>query len=225
MTRRVRRFPVPPGGNAMRQWPRIFGRWRPVKNVVVITIGRWLPWAGLKNWLYRHFLGMRIGDGATIGFMAMVDIFAPELISIGEDAVVGYNATILCHEFLVDEYRLGPVEIGRGVLIGANCTILPGVRIGDGAVVGAHSLVSRDVPPGAVVGGVPARPLRLSPAPGSGGGSPGSAGVARDDQRDAPLVRGAGDGLSPAPGGGPGTQPRRRLLSRRARWLRGSGQC
>jgi acetyltransferase-like isoleucine patch superfamily enzyme len=51
------------------------------------------------------------------------------------------------------------VVIGRDVVIGANCTILPGVVIGDGATVSAHSLVNHDVAPGSVVGGVPARPL------------------------------------------------------------------
>jgi acetyltransferase-like isoleucine patch superfamily enzyme len=51
------------------------------------------------------------------------------------------------------------VVIGRDVVIGASCTILPGVVIGDGAVVSAHSLVNRDVAAGSFVGGVPARPL------------------------------------------------------------------
>ncbi len=186
MSRRVRRFPVAPGVNAMRLWPRIFGRWRPVWNVAVITLGRWLPWPEVKNTLYRRCLGMSIGRGATIGFMAMVDIFAPELIRVGENAVIGYNATILCHEFLVGEYRLGPVEIGRDALVGANATILPGVRIGEGAVVGAGALVTRDVPAGAVVGGVPARPLRRAhrQAGGTSGACP------------------AGEGGPPAAGGG-----------------------
>ena len=89
-----------------------------------------------------------------------MDIFFPERISIGDRSIVGYNTVILTHEFLIGEWRVGPVEIGRDVMIGANCTILPGVTVGDGAVVAAHSLVNRDVPPGAFVGGVPARPLR-----------------------------------------------------------------
>jgi acetyltransferase-like isoleucine patch superfamily enzyme len=50
------------------------------------------------------------------------------------------------------------VWIGRGV------TVLPGVHIGDGAVIGANSVVNRDVAAGAVVGGVPARPLRQKAA-------------------------------------------------------------
>ncbi len=158
--RRVEVHSVPPGRNSMHYWPEVFGFWRPVWNTAVITLGRWIPVIEAKNALYRRALGMQIGRGASIGFMVMVDLFVPNLIRIGENTLIGYNTTILCHEFLIDEYRVGPVEIGRDVMIGANCTILPGVRIGDGAVVSAHSLVNRDVPPGAVVGGVPARPLR-----------------------------------------------------------------
>ncbi|MGU5075194.1 type B chloramphenicol O-acetyltransferase, partial [Escherichia coli] len=62
----------------------------------------------------------------------------------------------------IDEYRLGDVVIGSNVMIGANSTILPGVTIGDGAVVCAASLVHRDVPPGAFVGGNPAQIIRKS---------------------------------------------------------------
>lgn len=130
-------------------------------NFVVISLCRYLPWLGLKNWLYRHLLGMSIGRNASVGLMAMLDVFFPQLISIGENTIIGYNATILTHEFLVREYRKGRVEIGREVVIGNNTTILPGVSIGDGAMVGACSLVNKDIPAGALAGGVPARIIRL----------------------------------------------------------------
>jgi acetyltransferase-like isoleucine patch superfamily enzyme len=71
--------------------------------------------------------------------------------------VIGYNTTILAHEYLIKEYRLGPVEIGSEVMIGANSTILPGISIGDGAIVSAGTLVHKDVPAGAFVGGNPMR--------------------------------------------------------------------
>jgi acetyltransferase-like isoleucine patch superfamily enzyme len=57
-----------------------------------------------------------------------------------------------------------PVVIGRGVWIGRGAAVLAGVRIGDGAVVAANAVVTHDVPAGAVVGGVPARPLKLREA-------------------------------------------------------------
>lgn len=65
---------------------------------------------------------------------------------------------------LVDKKRYSPFErdcvIGNDVWIGCNATILRGVTIGDGAVIGANSLVNKDVPPYAIVGGTPARVLK-----------------------------------------------------------------
>jgi acetyltransferase-like isoleucine patch superfamily enzyme len=103
---------------------------------------------------------MKVGRDVSIGLMAMFDVFFPRLISIGDNSIIGYNATVLTHEFLIEEYCKGPVEIGSNVLIGSNVTILPGVCIGDGAVVGAGSLVNRDIPPGALAAGVPARIIK-----------------------------------------------------------------
>jgi len=90
----------------------------------------------------------------------MFDIFYPEKIKIGSNVVIGYNSTILCHEFLRNEYRIGNVIIEDDVMVGANTTILPGVTIGKGAVVSACSLVNKDIPPYTFVGGVPARVIK-----------------------------------------------------------------
>lgn len=114
----------------------------------------------LKNWLYRTFLGMKIGEKTALAFMVMPDIMFPEKIKIGRNSIIGYNTTILAHEYLIDEYRLGPVVIGDEVMIGANSTILPGVVIGDRAVVAAGTVVHKDVPAGAFVAGNPMRVIR-----------------------------------------------------------------
>ena len=158
--RRIEKFPSPGPKNSMRYSFRIVSLPRVAYHLLVITLCRFLPFFELKNYLYRSLLGMKIGRDVSIGLMAMSDVFFPHLISIGDNSIIGYNATILTHEFLVKEYRKGPVEIGAGVLIGSNVTILPGVRIGDGAVVGAGSLVNRDIPPGALAAGVPARIIK-----------------------------------------------------------------
>ncbi|NAP00017.1 acetyltransferase [Halomonas sp. MG34] len=126
-----------------------------VKNFVVIQIARYTPFLGMKNWLYRNILKMKIGKQTAFALMVMPDIMFPEKITIGTNSVIGYNTTILAHEYLIKEYRIGEVEIGSNVLIGANTTILPGVTIGDGAVVSAATLVHKDVPEGAFVGGNP----------------------------------------------------------------------
>lgn len=116
------------------------------KNFIVIESGRICPSVKLKRYLYRMFLGMKIGNKTSIAYKAMPDLMFPERITIGENSVIGYNATLLTHEYLIDEYRIGNIEIGSNVLIGANALILPGVTIGDNAIIGAMTLVSKDVP-------------------------------------------------------------------------------
>ncbi len=98
---------------------------------------------------------MKVGDCTSFAFKVTPDLMFPELISVGNNSIIGYNTTILAHEYLINEYRLGEVIIGNNVLVGANTTILPGVTIGDGAKVSAATLVNKDVPAGAFVGGNP----------------------------------------------------------------------
>ncbi|MEC2197411.1 heptaprenylglyceryl phosphate O-acetyltransferase [Bacillus subtilis] len=126
-----------------------------VKNFIVIQIARYTPFIGMKNCLYRTFLRMKVGKQTSFALMVMPDIMFPEKISVGTNTIIGYNTTILTHEYLIHEYRIGKVLIGDEVMIGANTTILPGVKIGDGAVVSAGTLVHKDVPDGAFVGGNP----------------------------------------------------------------------
>ncbi|SDM19636.1 acyltransferase [Sediminibacillus halophilus] len=128
-----------------------------VKNFAIIQIARYTPFLSVKNWLYRTFLRMKVGDQTAFALMVMLDIMFPEKISVGKNTVIGYNTTILAHEYLIREYRLGEVVIGENVMIGANTTVLPGVTIGDGAIVSAGTLVHKDVDAGTFVGGNPMR--------------------------------------------------------------------
>jgi acetyltransferase-like isoleucine patch superfamily enzyme len=108
-------------------------------------------------------MGVKIGEKVSMALEATVDVVYPELIEIGDNSIVGYRATILAHEYLIDRMRTGPVIIGKNVLIGANTTILAGVSIGDNAIVGAGSMVTCDVPAGKFVAGVPARVINRDP--------------------------------------------------------------
>ena len=100
---------------------------------------------------------MSVGDGVSWGLESTPDVFWPELLTVKAHAIIGYDATLLCHEFLQDEYRTGEVVIGERAMIGAGAIVLPGVEVGADARVAANSLVTRDVPAGATVAGVPAR--------------------------------------------------------------------
>ena len=146
-------------GNSMRLWWRIRNPLRTTFNFKLIYIARFFPSTRVKNFLYRT-CGAKIGKGATFGLGAMMDIFYPELISVGEETLIGYNTVILAHELLQGEYRTGRVEIGKRVMIGANCTVLPGIKIGDGASVSSMTLVNCDIPAGQMWGGIPAKRLK-----------------------------------------------------------------
>ena len=145
------------GSNSLWQIYKTVSFWKVMKCFIVIQIGRITPFLSWKNWLYRTFLGMEIGHKSALALMVMPDTMFPERISVGNNTVIGFNTTILAHEYLIEEYRLGDVKIGSNVMIGANSTILPGVEIGDGAIVSAATLVHKDVPAGAMAGGNPMR--------------------------------------------------------------------
>ncbi len=86
-------------------------------------------------------------------------------ITIGDDCLIGHNCTICTVNHSKDPDRradmtCSPVNIGNKVWIGANVTILPGVSIGDRAIIAAGSVVTKNVSPGTVVAGVPAKTIK-----------------------------------------------------------------
>lgn len=157
--RKTTRYSVE-GANSLWQLYKTVSFWKVFRNVAVVMASRLIPWLPVKNWMFRHLLGMEVGHQTAFGLMVMVDVMFPELIHVGNNSIIGYNSTILAHEYLIEEYRLGHVYIGDRVMIGANVTILPGVTIGDGATVAAGSVVHRDVEAGSVVVGNPLRVIR-----------------------------------------------------------------
>ena len=150
------------GKNSLRFWPEIVHPIRVIFNFCVLYTARFSPSFRLKNLLYR-MIGVKVGPNASLAPGVMLDMLFPEQIIIGDNVVIGLNTTVLAHEFLVKEWRIGKVVIEKDVTIGANCTILPGVIIGEGAVVSAMSLVNRDIPAYSFWGGVPVREIRPAP--------------------------------------------------------------
>jgi maltose O-acetyltransferase len=107
---------------------------------------------------------LSVGDDVSIN--AFVHIWAQGGVTIGDSTLIASHVAITSLTHGTDSARYSdslvskPVEIGRNVWIGAHAVVLPGVRIGDGAIIGAGSVVTRDVPPGDVVAGVPAASIR-----------------------------------------------------------------
>ena len=87
-------------------------------------------------------------------------------IVIEDGALIGHGVVLATLNHDLDpakrqQLHPAPIHIGRGVWIGANATVTSGVTIGENAVVAAGAVVNKDVSPGAIVGGVPARVIRM----------------------------------------------------------------
>jgi maltose O-acetyltransferase len=108
-------------------------------------------------------MGVQIGSGCKIMNHVMIDHSHYWLISIGNNVTIAPNVHILAHDASMKNEltytKIGLVKILDNVFIGSGSIILPGVCIGKNAIVGAGSVVTRDVPENAVVAGNPARCL------------------------------------------------------------------
>lgn len=104
---------------------------------------------------------IKIGNRSYIG--DRTEIHSGNLVEIGNGCNISWNCTILdrdYHKLCSDEEIIKPVKICDNVWIGCGCIILKGVTIGEGAVVAAGSVVTKDVPPKTLVGGNPARIIK-----------------------------------------------------------------
>jgi acetyltransferase-like isoleucine patch superfamily enzyme len=105
------------------------------------------------NWTVQHPEGLKLGHGSDIG--AFTYINAKHGVDIGEDVQIGSHCAIYSTSTIDD--KQGLVLLKRNCRIGSHSTVMPGVTIGENAVVGAHSFVNRDIPPDCVAFGVPVR--------------------------------------------------------------------
>lgn len=149
--------------------------------LMVLTFIGYIPSHSLRNFFYL-VSGIKIGKKSYIHYGAR--FYLPKNITIGNGTIIGDHAFIDGRERVVignnvdiaSEVRIynsehdinsktfkainAPVEVGDYVFIGPRVTILPGVKIGRGAIVAAGSVVIKDVDPSTLVGGVPAKYIK-----------------------------------------------------------------
>jgi acetyltransferase-like isoleucine patch superfamily enzyme len=112
----------------------------------------------LRRTYFVKVWGMDIDPTAYFSLRVDFDRTHPRGIHIGRDSYVAYGAVILTHDMTRGLYA--DTRIGARCFIGVRSVLLPGVTVGDGCIVGAGSVVTRDVPAGSIVAGNPARIVR-----------------------------------------------------------------
>lgn len=113
-----------------------------------------LPSQKLKIAQQRR-MGTQIGSRCR--FLGRVDSLNPQLVEMGNRCVIGTESILLAHG---PGFRGSKTIVGDYTYIGYRVTVLPGVEIGAGCIIGACSVVTRNIPPGKVAAGNPARVLR-----------------------------------------------------------------
>lgn len=115
--------------------------------------------------------GCKLGRNIHIGHMVRMDFGNPERIHIADNVVMSNGVTILCHKRDISDYHIGDdalklpflyqdVYIDRGVQLGLNVTIMPGVHIGEGSIIGTGAVVTKDIPAWSVAVGFPAKVVK-----------------------------------------------------------------
>lgn len=119
-----------------------------------------------------RMMGAKVGRNAGIGYGIYLDVSGLKRLEIGDNFIIASESLLLLHRRDLSKYsqgmnphdipmREGYIKIGDNVQIGMRALILPGVTIGDGAVIGANSVVTSDVPPYTIVAGSPAKVIKV----------------------------------------------------------------
>ena len=128
-----------------------------IRNKIFGFLAQYLLSNELRLRLYKC-MGVKIVNNVFIGKYSLIDDTFPELISIEDNANISFGVTIVAHD--ASKRKTDRVLVQKGAYIGTRAILLPGVAIGENAVVGAGSVVTKDVEAGTKVAGVPAKKLR-----------------------------------------------------------------
>jgi acetyltransferase-like isoleucine patch superfamily enzyme len=147
------------------------------RSLIKSFFGKFIQWMAMTRFPVgakaRCFLerlrGVNIGKHVFMGGGTILDRVRPDLITIEDYVSLAGGITVLTHsnptiplrDILGPEsHRIAPVHIKRGAWIAVNVVILPGVTIGECAIVSAGSVVSQDIPPYTVASGIPAKVIK-----------------------------------------------------------------
>ena len=158
---------------------RVFGQF--FKNIyhdLLISMMDWWILAPFEPRMLRPFLlrrlGAKVGKDVYVGDHVLVDENHADLVTVDDHAHITRKTVLLCHKrelknyFVGDDYaklpyKYGKIHLCKGCSTGTGTLIMPGVTIGEGAIIGAGSLVTKDIPAWTIAVGRPAKVVKKIP--------------------------------------------------------------
>ena len=156
--------------------------WRVIKqffgNIYRKQLEKMMDWPILQSFNPRKIrpilmrkMGCKVGKECFIGDYVRIDLGHADMITLEDHVSIAAGVRLLCHQRDFSNYKVGddymdlgyivkPIVLKKGCLVGMESFVMPGVTIGEGAVVGAGSLVTKDVPAWSVATGRPAKVVK-----------------------------------------------------------------
>lgn len=150
-------------------------------NIRLKHLEKKLDWAILEPFAPRKLrpkllrkMGCKVGNECFIGDYVRIDTSHADMITIEDHVSIASGTRLLCHQRDFSNYYVGddymdlgyivkPIVLKKGCLVGMESFVMPGVTIGEGAIVGAGSLVTKDIPAWTIAAGRPAKVLKEIP--------------------------------------------------------------
>ena len=148
-------------------------------HALLLSMMNWVIFEPIAPRMFRPFLlrrlGCKVGKNVFIGDHVKVDQNHADLITLEDHVHVASGTRLLCHQrdlsnYCIGDdyaklgYKLAPIHMKKGSLVGMESFVMPGVTIGEGAIVGAGSLVTKDIPAWTIATGRPAKVVKQVPA-------------------------------------------------------------
>lgn len=159
--------------------------WRVVKqffgNIRRKSLQNMMDWAILEPFNPRKLrpvllrkMGCKVGKNVFVGDNVKIDLSHADMITIDDHAHIASGVRLLCHQRNMSNYCVGddyaklgyiikPIHLCKGSLVGMESFVMPGVTVGEGAIVGAGSLITKDVPAWTIATGRPAKVVKEIP--------------------------------------------------------------
>lgn len=134
-----------------------------------------LNYRKLRPIIWR-WMGAKVGKDCFIGYEVWADVTNTDLIELEDHVHIANRCLLLCHQRNLEDYCIGgdyaalgyhkkKIILKKGCLLGMETMVMPGVTIGEGAIIGAGSLVTKDIPAWTIAAGRPAKIVKYIPQP------------------------------------------------------------